>query len=124
MPESDQNNSPAVYIVGATGAVGREILDVLHKRRFPCRQIRLLASARSAGYTLEFGGRSLQVEELTEASFDGAARGDFAIFSAGATISKKFAPIAAERGVVVIDNSSAFRMDDNVPLVVPEINDD
>lgn len=121
MPLNGSSNSPVVAVVGATGAVGREMLAVLEQRRFPCREVRALASARSAGTTLPCNGRQLTVQELTEDSFDGV---DIALFSAGGSISKKFAPIAAQRGVIVIDNSSAFRMDDNVPLVVPEINDD
>jgi aspartate-semialdehyde dehydrogenase len=112
---------PVIAIVGATGAVGREMLAVLEQRRFPHREIRLLASTRSAGTTLPFAGRHLPVMELTEDSFDGV---DIALFSAGGNVSKQFAPIAAQRGVMVIDNSSAFRMNEDVPLVVPEINDD
>lgn len=115
------HESPTIAIVGATGAVGREMLAVLEQRRFPHGEIRLLASARSAGLTIALGGQRLTVHELNEDSFDGV---DLALFSAGASISKQFAPIAVERGAVVIDNSSAFRMDDDVPLVVPEINDD
>jgi len=108
-----------VAIVGATGAVGVEMLGCLERRRFPLSELRLLASARSAGKTLEFRGQPLAVRELTEASFDGV---ELALFSAGSPVSKKFAPLAVRAGAVVIDNSSAFRMDDAVPLVVPEIN--
>jgi len=111
--------APLVAIVGATGAVGVEMLGCLERRRFPLSELRLLASARSAGKTLEFRGRPLAVRELTEASFDGV---ELALFSAGSPVSKKFAPLAVRAGAVVIDNSSAFRMDDAVPLVVPEIN--
>ena len=111
--------APVVAIVGATGAVGVEMLGCLERRRFPLRELRLLASARSAGKTLEFRGKTLAVRELTEASFDGV---DLALFSAGSSVSKKFAPIAVRAGAIVIDNSSAFRMDPAVPLVVPEIN--
>ena len=111
--------APTVAIVGATGAVGVELLHCLSQRRFPLSQLRLLASARSAGRTMSFEGREIAVEELTEASFAGV---DIALFSAGGEQSRRFAPIAVEAGAVVIDNSSAFRMDPDVPLVVPEIN--
>ena len=106
-------------IVGATGAVGEEVLKVLEQRNFPIGKLVLLASKRSAGKSVTFRGKEIPVEELTEESFNGV---DMAIFSAGGSISLKFAPIAVKAGCVVIDNSSAFRMDDNVPLVVPEIN--
>lgn len=112
-------SAPVVAIVGATGAVGVEMLGCLERRRFPLAELRLFASARSAGKTLKFRGEPLVVRELTEASFAGV---DVALFSAGSAISKKFAPLAVRAGAVVIDNSSAFRMDPNVPLVVPEIN--
>jgi aspartate-semialdehyde dehydrogenase len=108
-----------VAIVGATGAVGVELLRCLEKRGFAVGEVRLLASARSVGQTLAFDGRDLVVEELTEASFAGV---DIALFSAGATISRRFAQAAIDAGAVVVDNSSAFRMDDDVPLVVPEVN--
>lgn len=108
-----------VAIVGATGAVGVEFGHVLAKRNFPARSYRLLASARSAGSKLEFAGQSLAVEELTPASFDGI---HIAFFSAGGSISREYAPLAAKAGAVVVDNSSAFRMDPKVPLVVPEVN--
>jgi aspartate-semialdehyde dehydrogenase len=110
-----------VAIVGATGAVGVEILSCLETRQFPCKSLKLLASARSAGKKVAFRGEMLTVEELTEDSFAGV---DIALFSAGGDISRKFAPIAAAAGCVVIDNSSAFRQDPDVPLVVPEINPD
>ena len=113
------NQAPHVAIVGATGAVGVEILSCLETRNFPVGSLKLLASARSAGKQVAFRGKMLTVEELTEKSFDG---GDIARFSAGGGISLKFAPIAAAAGCVVIDNSSAFRLDPNVPLIVPEIN--
>ncbi|HEX5421088.1 MAG TPA: aspartate-semialdehyde dehydrogenase, partial [Gammaproteobacteria bacterium] len=112
-------SDPVVAIVGATGAVGVELLGCLEKREFPCSELRLLASARSAGKTMPFRGRSLEVQELTERSFEGV---QLALFSAGSGISRKFAPLAVQSGGVVVDNSSAFRMDDAVPLVVPEIN--
>ena len=110
---------PTIAVVGATGAVGVEILECLAKRRFPHSGVLALASARSAGKQLKFGNESVTVQELTESSFDGV---DLALFSAGGSISRKYAPIAAARGTIVVDNSSAFRMHDGVPLVVPEIN--
>lgn len=111
--------NPAVAVVGATGAVGIEILRCLEQRNFPVGDIRLLASARSAGRTLPFAGREVAIETLTEDSFKGI---DVALFSAGASISRRYAPIAVEAGAVVVDNSSAFRMEPQVPLVVPEVN--
>ncbi len=111
--------SPSLAVAGVTGAVGQEFLRILAERRFPFSRLTLLASARSAGREIEFLGKTYVVQELTEDSFDGV---DLALFSAGGAISRKFAPIAAQRGCVVVDNSSAFRMDPNVPLVVPEVN--
>ena len=111
--------SKHVAIVGATGAVGLEMLRVLEKRDFPLPSLRLLASPRSAGTLLPFRGTQLTVEALEEGSFAGV---DIALFSAGGDISKKFAPHAVHAGAVVIDNSSAFRMDASVPLIIPEIN--
>ncbi|MGC1460191.1 MAG: aspartate-semialdehyde dehydrogenase [Steroidobacteraceae bacterium] len=108
-----------VAVVGATGAVGAEMARCLEQRNFPVRELRLLASARSAGKTQKFRGQDVPIQELTEASFEGVA---IALFSAGSSISKRFAPLAVRAGAVVIDNSSAFRMDAQVPLVVPEIN--
>ena len=108
-----------IAIAGATGAVGLEILKTLVKRNFPVGNLTPLASARSAGKTLPFRGQEMLVQELTGDSFVGV---DIALFSAGSAISKKFAPLAVDAGAVVVDNSSAFRMDDSVPLVVPEIN--
>ena len=108
-----------VAIVGATGAVGVEMIKVLERRSFPVASLKLLASARSVGKTLPFKGTTVAVEELCENSFAGV---DIALFSAGAGISRKFAPFAVQAGAVVVDNSSAFRMDEQVPLVVPEIN--
>lgn len=113
------NQAPNVAIVGATGAVGVEILSCLETRNFPLGSLKLLASARSAGKQVSFRGQMLTVEELTEQSFDGV---DIALFSAGGSISLKYAPIAAAAGCVIIDNSSAFRQEADVPLVVPEIN--
>ncbi len=108
-----------VAVVGATGMVGQEMLKVLEERNFPVDEIRPLASARSKGKKVLFKGAEVEVEELTADAFDGL---DFALFSAGAGVSREFSPIAAQKGVVVIDNSSAFRMDPEVPLVVPEVN--
>src|SRR5262249_15703249 len=115
------NQKPHVAVVGATGAVGIEMIKTLEKRNFPVGKLTLLASARSVGKKLKFRGQDVTVKELTKDSFAGI---DIALFSAGGSISKEFAPIAAKAGCVVIDNSSAFRMDDSVPLVVPEINGD
>lgn len=107
-------------VVGATGMVGRTILKVLEERKLPIEEIYFFSSARSAGSTLTFDGKEYIVEELTEQSFD---RGiDIALFSAGGTTSLKYAPIAAEKGCVIVDNSAAWRMDPKVPLVVPEVN--
>jgi len=108
-----------VAVVGATGAVGNLMVRVLEERSFPVGELKLLASARSLGKTLSFRGKEVPVQELKEDSFEGI---QVALFSAGASVSRKFAPIAAKAGAVVIDNSSAFRMDPNVPLVVPEVN--
>lgn len=113
------NRTPHVAVVGATGAVGVEMLATLEKRNFPVGKLTLLASARSAGKTLPFRGTEHPVRELTRDSFAGI---DIALFSAGGSISREFAPVAAQAGCVVVDNSSAFRMDPTVPLVVPEIN--
>jgi len=106
-------------VVGVTGAVGQEMLRVLETRRFPVNQLAPLASKRSAGKRVHFKGKPLTVRELTNSSFDEI---DIALFSAGGEISRKFAPLAVKSGAVVVDNSSAFRMDKKVPLVVPEIN--
>jgi aspartate-semialdehyde dehydrogenase len=108
-----------VAVVGATGAVGVEMLRVMERRNFPVKSLRLLASARSAGTTLKFRGEDVPVETLTLNSFEGI---DVALFSAGGSISKEYAPAAVKSGAVVVDNSSAFRMQESVPLVVPEIN--
>lgn len=110
-----------VAVVGATGAVGREMLRMLEERAFPVSECVALASARSAGSTLRAFGRDIVVQELTEHSFEGV---DVALFSAGGDRSKQYAPIAARAGAIVIDNSSAWRMDAAVPLVVPEVNGD
>ena len=107
-------------IVGATGLVGRTALKVLEEKKLPVDEYVLFASSKSAGKKLKFMGKDYIVQELNELSFDSGF--DYAIFSAGGSTSKKYAPIAASKGCIVVDNSSAFRMDDNVPLVVPEVN--
>jgi len=112
-------DGPVVAIVGITGAVGQEFLNVISQRNFPYSDLRFLASARSAGKTQEFEGKAYTVQELTEQSFKGV---DIALFSAGATISRQFAPAAVAANAAVVDNSSAFRMTDGIPLVVPEVN--
>lgn len=109
-----------IAIVGASGLVGGTFLKVLEERDLPIKNLYLFASARSAGKEVIFKGETLVIEELTENSFDREI--DIALFSAGGDISKKFAPVASEKGVIVVDNSSAWRMDENVPLVVPEVN--
>lgn len=110
-----------VAVAGATGAVGETMLQLLEERNFPVRQLKLLASERSAGKSLTFRGEEIKVEQLGERSFQGI---EIALFSAGATRSQQFAPAAVKAGAIVIDNSSAFRMDPEIPLVVPEINPD
>ncbi len=112
-------SSKSVAIVGATGAVGVEMIHCLERRGFPVRELTLLASARSAGKKLQYKGTDITIRELKPDSFAGI---DIALFSAGGGISKEFAPHAVKAGAVVVDNSSAFRMDPDVPLVVPEIN--
>ena len=119
MSERAATAAPVVAVVGATGAVGIELIRCLEQRRFSLGELRLFASARSAGRRLKFRGQELAVRELSEDSFGGV---DIALFSAGGAISKRFAPLAVQAGATVIDNSSAFRMDPLVPLVVPEIN--
>jgi len=110
---------PTVAILGATGAVGQELLTLLEERSFPLKQLRLLASPRSAGQTVVFKGQTLTVEPV---SADALAGVDLVLASAGGSVSRQWAPVAVEQGAVVIDNSSAFRMDPAVPLVVPEVN--
>ncbi len=114
-----EGNGYCVCVVGATGVVGREMISVLEERDFPVRDLKLLASERTAGTIQEFKGEKLKVQVLRENSFKGMEIG---LFSAGGSISQKYAPIASEEGCVVIDNTSAFRMDPEVPLVVPEVN--
>jgi aspartate-semialdehyde dehydrogenase len=111
--------TPVVAIAGATGAVGVELMACLEQRKFPLSELRLLASARSVGKTMKFRGGDLAVQELTDQSLQGV---DIALFSAGGAQSKRYAPAAVKAGAIVVDNSSAFRMDPNTPLVVPEIN--
>src|SRR6202166_976486 len=117
--ETKVKNDPVVAIAGVTGAVGAEFIATMDKRGFRVGKLKALASARSAGKTIDFRGQKVVIEELNERSFDGV---DIALFSAGGGISRKFAPLAVQAGAVVVDNSSAFRMDPNVPLVIPEIN--
>jgi aspartate-semialdehyde dehydrogenase len=113
------NERPHVAVVGATGAVGIEMLKTLENRNFPVGHLTLLASSRSVGKKLKFRGQEITVQELSKDSFQGI---ELALFSAGGSISREFAPMAARERCVVIDNSSAFRMDAKVPLVIPEIN--
>ncbi|NBQ20795.1 MAG: aspartate-semialdehyde dehydrogenase, partial [Synechococcaceae bacterium WB6_3B_236] len=108
-----------VAILGATGAVGQELLALLEERRFPIKELRLLASLRSAGVSQQWRGQSLQVQPVTAEAFVGV---DLVLASAGGSVSKQWAPVAVAQGAVVIDNSSAFRLDSEVPLVVPEVN--
>ena len=110
---------PVVAVAGATGVVGREMLKVLAQREFPATKVKALASARSAGSTVEFGDGELVVEEMTPASFEGV---DIALFACGGDTSKEYRQAVVDAGCVMIDNSSAFRVDDDVPLVVPEVN--
>ena len=116
-----QSTPLTVAIVGATGVVGRTMVAVLGERNFPVGELRLLASGRSAGRTVEVRGRSIEIQEAVGAAFDGV---DIALFSAGAETSRELAPQAVARGATVIDNSNAWRMDENVPLVVSEVNAD
>jgi aspartate-semialdehyde dehydrogenase len=108
-----------VAVVGATGSVGREMLNILNEREFPVKEVTALASKRSAGKQVSFGDKTLTVKALDDFNFTGV---DFALFSAGGKISAKYAPIAASQGCIVIDNSSHYRMDPDVPLIVPEVN--
>jgi aspartate-semialdehyde dehydrogenase len=112
-------DSPTVAIVGATGAVGTEMIGCLEQREFPLSRLRLFASERSSGRTLPYRGRSLPVEVCTDEAFEGT---QIALFSAGGAASRRFIPTAVQAGAIVIDNSSAYRMDPEVPLVVPEVN--
>lgn len=121
MIRSTNTDAPNVAIVGASGAVGQEFLSVLAQRQFPIGKLTLLASARSSGKTVQFRDQSHTIEELTDESFKDV---DLALFSAGGSISKQYAPIASEAGATVVDNSSAFRMTEGVPLVIPEVNAD
>src|SRR5438876_8411236 len=114
-----QKSAYTVAVVGATGAVGAEMIEVLEERKFPVGALRPLASFRSAGERVTFHDQELVVRELTKDSFEGV---DIALFSAGADISREFAPIGTRAGAVVIDNSSAWRMGKDVPRVVPEVS--
>ena len=114
------NKTYKLAIVGATGLVGRTALKILEEKNLPNFEYKLFCSKKSAGTKIKFLGKEYIAQELTENSFDEGF--DFAIFSAGGDTSKKFSPIAASKGCIVIDNSSAFRMDNDVPLVVPEVN--
>lgn len=114
-----RNDGYVVAVAGATGAVGEVMLQVLEERKFPVRRLKPLASERSVGKSLTFRGEEVKVEQLTTGSFEGV---DIALFSAGASRSKEFAPAAWKSGAVVVDNSSAFRMEPDIPLIVPEIN--
>jgi aspartate-semialdehyde dehydrogenase len=109
-----------VAVLGATGAVGQQMIKTLEKRDFPIKKLTLLSSARSAGKSVMFNGESIQVQEAKPESFEGV---DIALFSAGGSVSKQMAPEAVKRGAIVVDNTSAFRMDPEVPLVVPEVNE-
>ncbi|WP_047154646.1 aspartate-semialdehyde dehydrogenase [Aneurinibacillus tyrosinisolvens] len=115
----EKKNGYHVAVVGATGAVGEQMLKMLEQRQFPLASLKVLASARSVGQTVTFNGEELTIEEATPEAFEGV---QIALFSAGGSVSKKLAPEAAKRGAICIDNTSAFRMDPNVPLVVPEVN--
>ena len=115
------NKKLHVAVVGATGAVGQQMIDTLQKRKFPVGKISLLSSSRSAGKQIEFNGETVTVQEAKPESFEGV---DIALFSAGGGISKALAPEAVKRGAIVVDNTSAFRMDENVPFVVPEVNEE
>jgi aspartate-semialdehyde dehydrogenase len=117
--ETQVTHDPVVAIAGVTGAVGAEFIATMDRRGFRVGKLKALASARSAGKTVDFRGQKIVIEELTENAFEGV---DIALFSAGSGVSRRFSPIAVKAGAVVIDNSSAFRMDPNVPLVIPEIN--
>src|SRR6195256_2215576 len=117
--ERQVKNDPVVAIAGVTGAVGAEFIATMDRRGFRVGKLKPLASARSAGKTIDFRGDRIMIEELDENSFAGV---DIGLFSAGGSVSRKFSPLAVRAGAVVIDNSSAFRMDPEVPLVIPEIN--
>lgn len=115
-----ENKKYKLALVGATGLVGRTAIKVLEEKKLPISEYTFFASSRSAGSLIKFMGKDYHIRELKEDSFDEGF--DFAIFSAGGETSKKFSPIAASKGCIVVDNSSAFRMEEKVPLVVPEVN--
>ncbi|MCA1028522.1 MULTISPECIES: aspartate-semialdehyde dehydrogenase [Cytobacillus] len=110
-----------VAVVGATGAVGEQMLKTLEERAFPISTLKVLSSSRSAGKKIQYNGKEYTVEEATPDSFEGV---DIALFSAGGSVSKQLAPEAVKRGAIVVDNTSAFRMDENTPLIVPEVNEE
>jgi aspartate-semialdehyde dehydrogenase len=114
-----REDDPTVAVVGVTGVVGHEFIQVLSQHDFPYNSLKLFASRQSAGKQLPFQGKTYTVEELVPKSFDGV---DIALFSAGGGISREFGPIAVEKGAIMVDNSSAFRMDPGVPLVISEVN--
>lgn len=116
-----QQNGFHVAVVGATGAVGQQMINTLVKEKFPIKKLTLLSSARSAGTKVNFGGEEVTVQEAKPESFEGV---DIALFSAGGSVSKELVPEAVKRGAIVVDNTSAFRMDPDTPLVVPEVNED
>ncbi|MFD2925575.1 aspartate-semialdehyde dehydrogenase [Halobacillus naozhouensis] len=116
-----QTNTYNIAVVGATGAVGQKMLETLEDRNFPIKELKLLSSSRSAGKKMMYKGTEYTLEEATPESFDDV---DIALFSAGGSVSKKLAPEAVKRGALVIDNTSAYRMDESVPLVVPEVNEE
>lgn len=115
----EKKESYNIAIIGATGIVGESLLDILHTRKFPVKKIDPIASSRSAGNKVRFGDELLEVLDIEKYDF---GRADIAFFSAGSDISKKFVPIATQSGAVVIDNTSAFRYEDNIPLIIPEVN--
>src|SRR5690625_663100 len=114
-----QQKKVNVAVVGATGAVGEQIIKLLDEQDFPINELKLLSSARSAGKVIRFKDRDLTVEEATPEQFDGI---DIALFSAGGSVTKALAPEAVKRGVICVDNTSAYRMDSETPLIVPEVN--
>ena len=113
------NEGFSVAILGATGAVGEALVEILEERQFPVSELHLLASERSAGKRIQFKGKHLKVENVEEFDF---ARADIGLFSAGGSVSARYAPKAAEAGCVVIDNTSEFRYEEDIPLIVPEVN--
>ena len=115
----EKKESYNIAIIGATGIVGESLLDILHTRKFPVKKIDPIASSKSAGNKVRFGDELLEVLDIEKYDF---GRADIAFFSAGSDVSKKFVPIATQSGTIVIDNTSAFRYEDNIPLIIPEVN--